>query len=61
MEDVIRVCKSGAIAMPPEQDIRTGQWKYRIEGITPDLSRIAVVFAFRTELAVYITVFRRAA
>ncbi|MGJ5818293.1 DUF4258 domain-containing protein [Paludibaculum fermentans] len=60
MEDVIRVCKSGMISMAPEQDIRTGQWKYRIEGFTAELSGIAVVFTLRTELAVYITVFKRA-
>ena len=45
--------------MPPEEDIKTGEWKYRIEGFTPDHYRIAVVFTFRSDLAVFITVFKR--
>ena len=32
MEDVLTACRSGAVRMEPEQDIKTGQWKYRIEG-----------------------------
>ena len=58
ISDVLSVCRSGTIMMSPEQDIRTGNWKYRIEGITPDRFRIAVVFAFRSG-AVFITVFKR--
>ena len=45
--------------MGPEKDIKTGHWKYRIEGITVDRRQLAVVFTFRTELAVFITVFER--
>jgi hypothetical protein len=58
-EDTLAVCRSGAIVMAPEKDIKTGQWKYRIEGITADRRQIAVVFTFRPELAVFITVFER--
>ena len=58
-EDILTVCKSGAIRMAPEEDIRTGKWKYRIEGTTVDQHQVAVVFTFRSELAVFITVFER--
>ena len=34
--DILTVCRSGAIAMAAEKDIKTGQWKYRIEGLTAD-------------------------
>jgi hypothetical protein len=53
------VCKSGAIIMPPEKDIKIGQWKYRIEAVTADGRQVAVVFTFRPDLAVFITVFER--
>ena len=61
MEDILLVCRSGAIVMAAEKDIKTGQWKYRIEGITVEMRRIAVVFTFRNERAVFITVFERTA
>lgn len=57
--DVLAICRSGAIIMAPEKDIRTGQWKYRIEGMTADQRQVAVVFTFREEHAVLITVFER--
>jgi Domain of unknown function (DUF4258) len=57
MEDVLAVCRSGAVIMEPEKDIRNGQWKYRVEGPTADLRRVAIVFTFKSELAVFITVF----
>jgi len=34
-EDVLAVCRSGAIPMAPEQDIKSGYWKYRIEALRP--------------------------
>jgi hypothetical protein len=62
MQDVMDVCRSGAILRPPEQDPRTGDWKYRIEGMTAEGTRVAVVFTIRsgneTVEAVLITVFR---
>jgi len=58
-EDVLRVCRSGAIVMSPEKDIHTGDWKYTIEGLTADCRRAAVVFTFRPGQAVLITVFLR--
>lgn len=57
--DVLAVCRSGVIIMAPEKDIRTGHWKYRIEGITAEKRHVAVVFSFRPEVAVLITVFER--
>jgi uncharacterized protein DUF4258 len=57
--DVVAVCKSGAIVMAPERDIKTGDWKYRIEGLTADRRNVAVVFTFRPAQAVFITVFER--
>jgi len=58
-EDVFCVCRSGAISTPPERDIRSGRWKYRIEGLTVDRVHIAIVFTFRSTDVVFITVFRR--
>ena len=59
MDDVLAVCRSGAIIMAPEKDIRTGGWKYRVEGRTCEQRRIAVAFTFRPGQAVLITVFER--
>jgi hypothetical protein len=59
MGDILRACQSGAIHMAPEKDIKTGHWKYRIEGRTADGRRIAIVFAFKSELAVFITAFEK--
>ena len=59
LQDVVTACRSGSVVSEPEQDIKSGQWKYRIEGLTADRFRIAVVFTFRTERAIFITVFRR--
>jgi hypothetical protein len=62
MEDVLTACRSGGIVMAPEKDIRTGDWKYRIEGFTAERRRIAVVFRLRlADEAVLITVFERTA
>ena len=58
-QEVMAVCRSGAIIMVPERDNKTGQWKYRIEGITVDRRQVAVVFTFKDERAVFITVFER--
>ncbi len=57
--DALYVCRSGRIQQPPECDIKTGHWKYRIEGPVPDHGEVAVVFRFGSDDAVFITVFRR--
>ena len=59
MEDVFYVCRSGAILMEPEADLKTGRWKYRIEGNTMEPRNIAVVFTFDVARAFLITVFER--
>ncbi len=59
IEDVLAVCRSGTIVTPPEQDMKLGNWKYRIEGTTIDGPRAAIVFTFRPEAAVLITAFKR--
>lgn len=60
MQDVLTVCRAGAVIDEAEPDIRTGAWKYRIEGLTVERESVAVVFSFRPEdHAVCITVFKR--
>lgn len=60
MEDVLAVCHSGLVFMAPEKDIKTGDWKYRIEGCTADRDNVALVFILKPERkAVFITAFRR--
>ena len=48
-----------ATKMAAEKDIKTGRWKYRIEGSTVENRRVAVVFTFEAAPAVFITVFER--
>ncbi len=59
MGDVLTVCKSDSVVAAPDKDIKTGQWKYRIEGLTADRRKIAVVFTFRVERADFITILKR--
>lgn len=60
MEDVLAVCHSGVILMAPEKDIKTGDWKYRIEGYTADQEDVALIFTLKPERkAVFITAFKR--
>jgi hypothetical protein len=47
-EDILAVCRSGAIVMASEKDIKTGQWKYRIEGITAESSSNSGRFHLQT-------------
>jgi hypothetical protein len=61
MEDVLLVCSAGVIRSAPEIDIRSGQWKYRIEGATLDHKQAAIVFTFKRDAAVFITVFEKTA
>ena len=59
-EDALAVCHSGVIQMAPEKDIRTGDWKYMIEGYTADHDNVALVFTLKPERkAVFITAFKR--
>lgn len=56
--DAWLVMRSGQIYDPPEPDIKTGEWKYRVEGHTADGTWIAIVFCFKAvDRAFLITVF----
>lgn len=58
MADAWYVLRVGCIFDPPEPDIRTGEWKYRIEGNIPDGKTIGIVFSFKkVDMAYLITVF----
>ena len=58
--DALMVCRSGSIKDEPELDMKTGNWKYRIEGLTVNAERLAIIFTFvHYTKAVLITVFRR--
>src|SRR5450755_854489 len=57
-EDALYILRHGHILREPELDIKTGEWKYRLEGRTPDGIRIAVVFSFkRVDMCFLITIF----
>ena len=45
--DAWQVLRNGRIYAAPEPDIKTGDWKYKIEGNTPDGIWLAIVFCFR--------------
>jgi hypothetical protein len=58
LPDAWDVLRRGRIFGPPEQDIKTGEWKYRVEGYEPDGKWLAIVFCFKNvEAAFLITVF----
>jgi hypothetical protein len=52
------VLRSGCIYNPPECDIKTGEWKYTVEGYTTDGTWLGIVFSFKhADTAFMITVF----
>lgn len=56
--DIEFVLRSGNIYTSPEQDPKSGEWKYKVEGLCVDRQWIAVVFCFkRVDLALLITIF----
>jgi hypothetical protein len=56
--DAWQVLRTGCIFKPPEPDIKTGEWKYTVEGFAPDGTWLAIVFSFKHVNAAYlITVF----
>jgi hypothetical protein len=58
IDDARVVMQSGAIYQPPEEDLKTGEEKYRVEGYEPGGKWLAVVFSFKTvDRAFLITVF----
>jgi hypothetical protein len=48
IDEAYCVMKSGNIFEPPEEDISTGEWKWRVEGSEPDGKWLVVVFSFKT-------------
>lgn len=56
--DAHHILKTGKILQEPEPDIRSGDWKYRIEGIAVDGGALAIVFCFKdADTAFLITAF----
>jgi uncharacterized DUF497 family protein len=45
--DVWQVLRSGCIFDPAEQEIKNGEWKYKIEGKTPDGRWIAIIYCIK--------------
>lgn len=45
--DVLHVLKLGDIVEPADENPKTGEWEYRIEGEGPDGDRLTMVFCFR--------------
>lgn len=57
-EDAWVVLKTGHIYDPPEQDIRTGECKFRVEGLEPGGKWICIVFSFKAVAQAFlITIF----
>ena len=58
IQDALNVLKAGRVFQEPEPDIRTGDWKYRMEGTDLEGGPLAVVFCFKDEATGFlITVF----
>lgn len=58
MPDVIHAIRFGLIFEEPEQDIKTGEWKYRVEGESVDGEPLRVVIAIvADDVSKYLTVF----
>jgi len=58
IEDAYCVLKAGQIYDPPELDVRTREWKYRLEGREPGGKWLILVFSFKQWNRAYmITVF----
>jgi len=57
-QDALGVLRRGCIYDPPEHDVRSGEWKYRVEGHELDGKWLAIVFSFKAvDTAFLITVF----
>ena len=58
LQDAWIVLRYGHIYDAPEKDIKTGEWKYRLEGPEPGGRWMVIVFCFKTvDNAFLITVF----
>lgn len=58
LQDAKHILKTGTIFDPPDRDIRTFEWKYKIEGKSIDGAEGAVIFSFReVDRAFLITIY----
>jgi hypothetical protein len=58
IQDAFAVLDSGRIYGPPEPDIKTGEWKWRVEGQEPGGKWMAIVISFKTVDKIFlITIF----
>ena len=58
LQDAWSALRTGQIYGEPERDIRTGEWKYRVEGHEPDGKWLVIVLCFKSmDRAFLITVF----
>ena len=58
IQDVIHIGQHGGIHNEPEPDPKHGEWKYTIEGTSPDGLLISIVFSFKADdLVLLITIF----
>jgi hypothetical protein len=58
MLDIMPVLNTGTISQPAEQDIKTGEWKYRVEGYEIGGKWLCVIFRLEgQDTAILITVF----
>lgn len=58
LPDAWLVLRTGHVFLPPEQDIKTGEWKYKVEGHETGGKYITIVFSFKEiDQAFLITVF----
>ena len=45
--DAWQVLRSGCISKPPERDLKSGEWKYTVEGYASDGIWLCIVFSFK--------------
>jgi hypothetical protein len=56
--DAWAVLRGGRINDPPEHDIKTGEWKYKVEGQEPEGKWLVIVFSFKAiDTAFLITIY----
>jgi uncharacterized protein DUF4258 len=47
IEDAWAVMQSGTVYEPPDLDIRSGEWKWKVEGYEPGGKWLVIVFSFK--------------
>lgn len=54
LEDAWVVLKNGLILDPPEHDVKTGEWKYKVEGYETGGKWLVITFSFKTLTRAYL-------